>query len=212
MCDAGNQQHSASDRPCDLILHLRDIYTVHGTNTSHHQCEDRKHEHCSRTGRRMTVTSTQKLSSNFMPSHDPHLKSYNSLSEDRGTAYTVVISTSLNNIPPLYYTISYTSLNYFPPIYIQKSLSKWGTTDKTGKKKLTNGIVRYEPPPCYSPAILPLFPRYSPAIHRYSLAIPRYSLAIPFLFLCYSLLFTAILRYPPLFPCYSPAPICWTCT
>jgi hypothetical protein len=72
-----------------------------------------------------------------MPSHDPHFKSYNSSSEDRGTAYTVVISTSLNNIPPLYYTISYTSLNYLPPIYIQKSLSKWGKTDNTGKKELT---------------------------------------------------------------------------
>ena len=144
-----------------------------------------------------------------MPSHDPHLKSYNSLSEDRGTAYTVVISTSLNNIPPLYYTLSYTSLNYLPPIYIQKSLSKWGKTDNTGKKELTNGIVRYE-----------LFT----AIHRYSPAIPLlflcYFPAIPLLFLCYfpaiPSLFTAIPslfpRYSPLFPCYSPAPICWTCT
>ena len=42
-----------------------------------------------------------------MPSHDP-----NSLSEDRGTAYTVVISTSLNNIPPLYIPLFYTSLNH----------------------------------------------------------------------------------------------------
>ena len=125
-----------------------------------------------------------------MPSHDPHLESYNSLSEDRGTAYTIVISSSLNHWPPLYYTVSYTSLNYLPPIYIQKSLSKWGKTDNTGKKELTNGIVRYERPPCYSP----LFPSYSLAI---PLLFSRYSLTIPLLFPRYSL---AIYRYSPLFP------------
>ena len=69
------------------------------------------------------------------------------------------------------------------------SLSKWGKTDNTGKKDLTNGIVRYESPPCYSP----LFPRYSPLFT-----------AIPSLFTAIPSLFTAIHRYslaifPPIF-------------